>query len=122
MFVVTQKIDNYVIAITDNLTVNEDGTFTDVTGDVIYNEGDYQFYENVEVNPGIHPFNYSYTPETGFKLEFNPRDVLNAQVTVLQYGKSALDSIRQAENAAVDLSTLQNAVLELFEVVSEMEV
>ena len=80
MYVITQKEDNYIVGICTNIIDNNDGSFLDCDEDVIYYKCEFTYYPNVEVPGGIHKGQYSYTPEDGFKLEFNKLDMLKLRL------------------------------------------
>lgn len=92
MYVITQKEDNYVVGLCNELIDNNDGSFLDVDEDVLYYKGDYCYYVNVEVPAGINKHQYFYTEEDGFKLAFN-------KLEMMQMRRAAMDFDRRAEQA-----------------------
>lgn len=111
MYVITQKEDNYVVGLCNELIDNNDGSFLDVDEDVLYYKGDYCYYVNVDVPAGINKHQYFYTEEDGFKLAFN-------KLEMMQMRRSAMDFDRRAEkafaktNIAVERFAKDKALLE----------
>ena len=111
MYVITQKEDNYVVGLCNELIDNNDGSFLDVDEDILYYKGDYCYYVNVEVPAGINKHQYFYTEEDGFKLAFN-------KLEMMQMRRAAMDLDRRAEkayaktNIAVERFNQNKALLE----------
>ena len=111
MYVITQKEDNYVVGLCNELIDNNDGSFLDVDEDVLYYKGDYCYYTNVDVPAGINKHQYFYTEENGFKLAFN-------KLEMMQMRRAAMDLDRRAEkayaktNIAVEKFAKEKALLE----------
>ena len=79
IYIIVEKENNLLVDYTDNFTDNGDGSFTNVTSDIMYFSGEYKYYEIDKVPAGVHANQYYYTPEEGFKLAFSNLDMVKAR-------------------------------------------
>lgn len=93
MYVITQKDNNYCIGICNNLIDNNDGSFLNVDEDVMYYKGDYTYYSDVDVAPGIQAYQYKYTKEKGFELAFNQLDLIKARLAFVNSEKQSTKTL-----------------------------
>ena len=84
MYVIVEKENNLMVDYTDNLIDNGDGSFLNVTADLLYNIGDYSYHEVDSIAPGINANQYYYTPEDGFKLAFSNLDMMRAKMATIE--------------------------------------
>ena len=84
MYIITEKENNLMVDYCDELVDNGDGSFLNVTADLLYWSNCYLYYEIDKIPTGVNTCQYFYTPEEGFKLAFSNLDVMKAQMATME--------------------------------------
>lgn len=119
MYIITQKQDDFVVGLCNNLIDNNDGSFTDLDENCLYYKGEYCYYPNVETPKGVNANQYIYTPEEGFKLAFSKLELMKMKLSSAYKEDKATESLWEIENLYskfVNKETIfQEAICDLYE-------
>lgn len=105
MYIITEETQ-LVIALTDELIDSGDSTFYDKKDDVIYHLGEFRYYD-LEVPAYVRPYDYKYSPETGFVRAYTMEEIYQARIGLVQQSKESrkalenYNEIRENQNAII---------------------
>ena len=128
MYVITQKQNDFVVGLCENLIDNNDGSFIDKDEDIVYYKGEYCYYPGVDIPAGVNKHQYAYTPEEGFKLIFTKLDLMKAKLSAAYKEDKATEALDEIKNLyskftnklnteEVSIVTLQEAIFDLYELI-----
>lgn len=106
MYIITEKDSNILIAISDEVILNEDSTFTDVTNSAVYFNGEYSVFEPEEVPRYVSTYEYTYTPETGFKRFLTAQEVLEQRMALKQAATLSLTALEDLDTKISQLNSI----------------
>lgn len=142
MFIVVSKEDNLVQSACEEIIDNNDGSFTNPECDIVYNIGDFCYYELDDKDfprRVFENFQYYYTIEDGFKLAYTGEDYARHIREGREYEYKSLKILQECQQQIKDvanlydnfinkttdienrLSILENMIIELFENVAVTE-
>lgn len=107
MYIITEKDSDILISFSEEIIANEDSTFTDVTNDIIYFNAEYIYYNLEDVPRYVSTYEYTYTPEKGFKRHMTAQDILDQRIAMKQ---AANLNINELNSLFQDVNTLKETV------------
>lgn len=107
MYIITEKDSDILISFSEEITANEDSTFTDITNDIIYFNAEYTYYDLEDVPRYVNVYEYVYTPEDGFKRHMTAQDILDQRMAMKQ---AACLNMNELNSISQEVNTLKETV------------